>query len=456
MIYDADYGHLVNDQDQGIVVGGNIFGTESFATSPDFNLGPEKRGFTTFFPAGTSVLNGSTIYLDFNALGGTNDNSAQPILVESLVGDGSITPEDWSGGEKLASQTFRTNPARFHSLNVTDDIRSFYSRAGTFSALEFRFTATGRDTNYPVATRNLRQVLVATDYAREVLRNAIEVNPIASGPNDEIGITASFRPFSSLGTAFNGGVLAAALGTENFRWVQTVAFPPSWKIYIINGVFDKNSSDAEVLQAPRTRVANIQFDPITEPSKTLLMVRADNGQFAFWHPNKPLLNIGVDNQDFYFTHGGSGGGPIKFQDFPVQPEGMFAEGEYLQFETSLVGVLGDGSYKTWENLNTNFRWKSNTTYRDPSNGIVSQGFLSASIEDFESVEYSSGGVFDIEVVSVPSLGDVDLNGSVDFLDINPFIQVLAANGFQAEADIDGNGVVDFLDIFPFIEILAGL
>ena len=53
------------------------------------------------------------------------------------------------------------------------------------------------------------------------------------------------------------------------------------------------------------------------------------------------------------------------------------------------------------------------------------------------------------------LGDVDLNGVVDFFDIAPFIAVLSANLSQFEADIDGNGAVDFFDIQPFIDILAG-
>ena len=52
------------------------------------------------------------------------------------------------------------------------------------------------------------------------------------------------------------------------------------------------------------------------------------------------------------------------------------------------------------------------------------------------------------------LGDVNLDGVVDFFDISPFIAILAAQTFQAEADIDGNGAVDFFDISPFIDILS--
>ena len=54
------------------------------------------------------------------------------------------------------------------------------------------------------------------------------------------------------------------------------------------------------------------------------------------------------------------------------------------------------------------------------------------------------------------LGDVNLDGEIDFLDIVPFINLVTGGGFQAEADIDPNGIIDFLDIVPFINILTGV
>jgi len=59
------------------------------------------------------------------------------------------------------------------------------------------------------------------------------------------------------------------------------------------------------------------------------------------------------------------------------------------------------------------------------------------------------------VASGVLLGDVDLNGTVDFLDIGPFITLLSSGGFQEEADVDENESVNFLDISPFIAILSG-
>ena len=53
------------------------------------------------------------------------------------------------------------------------------------------------------------------------------------------------------------------------------------------------------------------------------------------------------------------------------------------------------------------------------------------------------------------LGDVNLDMSVDFSDIAPFIALLSMQMFQTEADINEDLVVDFSDIAPFIGLLAG-
>ena len=63
--------------------------------------------------------------------------------------------------------------------------------------------------------------------------------------------------------------------------------------------------------------------------------------------------------------------------------------------------------------------------------------------------------FTVEIVnSAPLLGDVNLDSVVNFGDISPFIAVLSASAFQAEADINGSGMVDFSDISPFITVLS--
>lgn len=66
---------------------------------------------------------------------------------------------------------------------------------------------------------------------------------------------------------------------------------------------------------------------------------------------------------------------------------------------------------------------------------------------FTRVNISVGG----EVL----LGDVSLDGMVDFQDISYFINVLATGGYQAEADCNEDTYVDFFDISFFINALAG-
>ena len=53
------------------------------------------------------------------------------------------------------------------------------------------------------------------------------------------------------------------------------------------------------------------------------------------------------------------------------------------------------------------------------------------------------------------LGDVNLDGEVNFLDISPFIDRLSNGSFQSEADINQDGEVNFLDIGFFVDLLSG-
>jgi hypothetical protein len=54
-----------------------------------------------------------------------------------------------------------------------------------------------------------------------------------------------------------------------------------------------------------------------------------------------------------------------------------------------------------------------------------------------------------------NLGDVNLDGVVNLLDVAPFVALISNGGFQIEADVNMDGVVDLLDIAPFVDLLAG-
>lgn len=95
------------------------------------------------------------------------------------------------------------------------------------------------------------------------------------------------------------------------------------------------------------------------------------------------------------------------------------------------------------------------------NGDTADGVLNGTIVEvsFQS-PFDSGSAVDfllqrISVLNDSSviLGDVDMNGIVDFADIPAFIAILQNGTFKAEADVDENEVVNFADIPSFIEIL---
>ena len=53
------------------------------------------------------------------------------------------------------------------------------------------------------------------------------------------------------------------------------------------------------------------------------------------------------------------------------------------------------------------------------------------------------------------LGNVNQDGSVDLLDVSPFVSLITMNEFQIEADINEDGQVDLLDVSPFVGLLTG-
>jgi len=88
------------------------------------------------------------------------------------------------------------------------------------------------------------------------------------------------------------------------------------------------------------------------------------------------------------------------------------------------------------------------------------GFSGNDTFDYE-VSDGRGGTdtASIMVTTLPAqnflLGDVNLDGVVNFLDITPFIALLTSGLFQSEADVNQDGAVNFLDIGAFINELTG-
>ena len=65
----------------------------------------------------------------------------------------------------------------------------------------------------------------------------------------------------------------------------------------------------------------------------------------------------------------------------------------------------------------------------------------------------NGRILSVDPIVV--FGDVNGDGDVNLLDVQPFIDLLNSGDFIAEADINQDGVVNLLDVNPFIDILSG-
>ena len=54
-----------------------------------------------------------------------------------------------------------------------------------------------------------------------------------------------------------------------------------------------------------------------------------------------------------------------------------------------------------------------------------------------------------------SLGDVNLDGSVNLLDVAPFIDLLSSGQYNVFGDVNFDGSVNLLDVQPFVDLLTG-
>lgn len=82
--------------------------------------------------------------------------------------------------------------------------------------------------------------------------------------------------------------------------------------------------------------------------------------------------------------------------------------------------------------------------------LGTNGAAAGSSTDFDNVRLTA-----VPETNPVLLGDVNLNGVVNFLDIAPFIDALTAGVLVAEADCNEDGFVNFSDIASFIAILTG-
>ena len=84
-------------------------------------------------------------------------------------------------------------------------------------------------------------------------------------------------------------------------------------------------------------------------------------------------------------------------------------------------------------------------------------FFSGKIDDLRIFNFkmSQADIVSIIAENELLLGDVNLDGVVNLLDVDSFLERIASGKYQAEADVNQDGSVDLLDVAPFVAIVVG-
>jgi hypothetical protein len=104
------------------------------------------------------------------------------------------------------------------------------------------------------------------------------------------------------------------------------------------------------------------------------------------------------------------------------------------------------------------------TIEGDANATDTEGILYMTQADFDAFNTAGGGLLAawdaepghrVELVSEPLLGDANLDGVVNGLDVDPFVDVLLNGSYQPEADMNEDQVVNGLDVDPFVAAVVG-
>ena len=142
---------------------------------------------------------------------------------------------------------------------------------------------------------------------------------------------------------------------------------------------------------------------------------------------------GSPNADTFVVEISNNGGATWVNVETVGPDGPEVSGGWIQRSFRVSDFVAP---------NNNIRLRFNAS--DFGNGSV----IEAGVDRLEI------NLVDCATVEVLH-GDVNLDGVVNLLDVQPFVDIISSNGFQAEADVNKDGVVNLLDVAEFVLLLTG-
>ena len=448
---------------------------------------------------------------------GVNDGAIFNLL--DAVGGGSISPNglaEYTGNTGLQGQVLVAlfnNSREIGSIELDDagNVVGFNTLSLPGGG-DFLFAAPGQGNPLDVAVDSATgNVYIASFFSQTGAGQVVRLTPttsVAAGPN-----TITFTPNDNNNLDVNGNWISET-GVVGFPVAGDMAVVNVDSTLLgVSGLNDLAAGGdlifggGGILTATVDFVANVP-DSVTFNNHTVnadddIFTGGPNGNFIF-NPgsvtnvdddfeangqgtitiNGGTHSVGLDSPNIGFLGAQRGstlnffGGTIDAQGFRTTagnagiPEGGFIDvdcdatlttGEVtldpsgsINFNSTWTGSLTNTSFSEsdWENLLVS---SANGTRTLDGNAITSGiAFDGSVVGEFQIT--NDGQTLSVISVAKPGdvlKGDVNLDGNVTFLDISPFITVLATNVDQAEADCNCDGVVSFLDIAVFISILAG-
>ena len=202
--------------------------------------------------------------------------------------------------------------------------------------------------------------------------------------------------------------------------------------------------------------------------------------------------IGAGGILTYETSGGNPGGFIEMEDnqgtfmtvvSPVQFSGNLSEFLYGEISFDAINVNGappnlvtgtfgtvtivgasatsskvlggfdqpiaDATWRTYFSTLEASEWEG-----DLAAALANVVSISVELESNADVPAETNG-FDNFRICRPILGDVNCDGVINLLDVEPFVNAVTNGNFVFKADINGDGAVNLLDVSPFVNLLSG-
>ena len=222
-------------------------------------------------------------------------------------------------------------------------------------------------------------------------------------------------------------------GDGTFSFAPAIFFAPRPGFHAIADFNDDGISDLAVIG-----------DRFT--SEGVVVIRLGIGDGLFGGPQVHVVETAISTN---FVNGLSvgdfDGDGIYDLAVPIEFEGSLSF--LLSGSLSVLPGLGDGNFAPAQLYD--LVWV-------PRRGILSGNFNFHPADDlivsfFPFLLNQTAQLF--TSTNQPLIGDVNLDGQVNLLDVAAFVEVLLSGGFQAEADIDQDGDVTLLDVPALIDLL---